>query len=108
MARPGRPRANLEQKILAEMAEGEKRLEAEIRKLRNSERSPRRMPFEAACVLWTLENGSEYQKACCEPIIRQLRKFAQLNGPHGAGNSDRDFLACFIEKHAPAWKWREN
>jgi hypothetical protein len=108
MARPGRPPINRENKILAEMSEDEKRLEVMIgEKLRNSERSPVRMTFEAACVLYTLECGSEYQKARCKPIIRQLLKFARLNGPHGRWTSDHDFLTCFIRKHNPGWKWRE-
>jgi hypothetical protein len=108
MARPGRPRANLKQKILAEMAEDEKRLEVRIgEELRKSQCFPSRMAFEAACVLHTLEQGSEYQKARCKPIVRQLLKFARLNGPHGRWRSDHDFLTCFIEKHNPGWKWRE-
>ena len=90
------------------MSEDEKRLEVMIgEKLGNSERSPVRMTFEAACVLYTLECGSEYQKASCKPIIRQLLNFARLNGPHGSWRSDHDFLTCFIEKHDPGWKWRE-
>ena len=51
--RHGRPPINREEKILAEMSEDEKRLEVMIgEKLGNSERSPVRMTFEAACVLY--------------------------------------------------------
>ena len=67
--RPGRPPINSEEKILAEMSEDEKRLEVMIgEKLGNSERSPARMAFEAACVLLTREGARGDGKACCEPI----------------------------------------
>src|SRR4030095_13963436 len=108
MARFGRPRRSLEQKILAEMSEDEKRLQVEIsEKLRDTADSPWQMAFSAACVLHTLESGNDLQKAYCQPIIEWLLNWARLNGPHEKWRSRRDFLTDFIETHHPGWKWRE-
>src|SRR6266513_2191355 len=110
MARPGRPRANPEQKILAEMSEDEKRVEAILaEKLKSSAQSGFRMAFEAACVLHTLERGTQYQRALCERAIRGLRRtqWARANDPYGK-LPDPEFLERFIEGHAPGGNWRES
>jgi hypothetical protein len=114
MVRRGRPPTDLKKDILDEMSEDKKRLIHELQtndavvreELRPGNRSWE-MAFVAARVLLTLERGTEYQKALSDPIIRQLRKWAQVKGPHGVWPNHRDFLTCLIEKHAPGWKWRE-
>jgi hypothetical protein len=114
MVRHGRPPTDLKKDILDEISQDKKRLIHDLRtndvvvreKLRDGNRSWQ-MAFVAARVLLTLERGNEYQKARCEPIIRQLRKWAQVKGPHGVWPNDSDFLTCLIERHAPGWKWRE-
>jgi len=109
----GRPQTS-KKDILNEMSEDKKRLIHELRtndvvvreELRDGNRSWQ-MAFVAARVLLTLERGTKYQKALSEPIIRQLRKWAQVKGPHGVWPNYSDFLTSLIEKHAPGWKWRE-
>src|SRR5438128_4916439 len=93
MARSGRPRANLEKAILAEMSENLKRIAVMVaEKLKSSEHSRARMTFEAACLLLILEHGTDYEKARCEPLIRRLRetKWGQSNDPYRK-LPDRDF-----------------
>jgi hypothetical protein len=108
MARSGRPRANLEQKILAEISEDEKRLQVEVSEtLRDTADSPGQMAFAAACVLHTIESGNDLQKTYCQSVVDWLLNWARLNGPHGKWRSKRDFLTDFIETHLPGWKWRE-
>jgi hypothetical protein len=67
------------------------------------------MAFEAACLLRILGRGSDYEKACCEPLIRKLRKtrWACANDPRGK-LSDCNFLERFIEAHAPGWDWQKD
>jgi hypothetical protein len=107
MTRRGRPLIDLKKDILDEMSEGKKCLAAVVReKLGHSNRSSP-IVFAAVRVLVILERGTEYEKARCERIIRQLREWAQVKGPHGIWHNDHDFLTCLIEEHAPGWKWRE-
>ena len=110
MARSGRPRANLEKAILAEMSENLKRIAVMVaEKLKSSEHSRARMTFEAACLLLILEHGTDYEKARCEPLIRRLRetKWGQSNDPYRK-LPDRDFLEDFIQYYAPNWNWRKD
>jgi hypothetical protein len=85
------------------MYEDEKRVEAILaEKLKSSAQSGFGMAFEAACVLRTLERGSEYQKACCEPLIQKLRKTTWANAIDlHVRLPDTEFLERFIEAHAP-------
>jgi hypothetical protein len=114
MVRRGRPLTDLKKDILDEMSEDKKRLIDELRtndvvvreKLRDGNRSWQ-MAFVAARILLTLERGTKYEEALCEPIIRQLRKWTQIKGPHAVRRNDSDFLTSLIERHAPGWKWRE-
>jgi hypothetical protein len=108
MARPGRPRTPLEKKLLAEMSADEENLASIVgKKLQKSERAPFRLAFEAACVLLTLERGSKYQKALCEPLVSKVKEWARATGPRGEWPNDRTFLQAFIEENAPGWKWRD-
>ncbi len=106
--RTGRPRANLEQKVLADMSAHHKEMEALVAQKLNLNR-PGIIAFEAACVLLTLERGSAFQKARCEPLIRRLKKtkWASSIDPH-TKLSDANFLERFIQTHAPGWDWRED
>jgi len=105
--RPGRPRTNLARKILAEMSDDEKRLEAIVPERLGS--SAWRMAYEAACLRLILEKGSAFEIARCEPLIKKLRetKWARANDPSG-WFSDREFLERFVEAHAPGFDWRED
>ena len=105
--RPGRPRTNLARKILADMSDDEKRLEAIVPERLGS--SAWRMAYEAACLRLILEKGSAFEIARCEPLIKKLRKtkWARANDPSGRF-SDREFLERFVEAHAPGFDWRED
>src|SRR5436305_15086012 len=109
MARSGRPRANLEQKILAEISADEKRLQVEVsEKLRDTADSPWQMAVTAAFALHTLESGNDLQKAYCQSVIEWLLNWARLNGPHGKWRTRHDYLTHVIETRAAGWKWRED
>jgi hypothetical protein len=105
--RPGRPRKNLARKILGDMSDDEKRLEAIVPERLGS--SAWRMAYEAACLRLILEKGSAFEIARCEPLIKKLRKtkWARANDPSGRF-SDREFLERFVEAHAPGFDWRED
>jgi hypothetical protein len=108
--RPGRPRTNLKQKILAEMSENDERFEAIVgERLGSLAASPWRMAFEAACLRWTLEKGTAFKIARCESLIKKLRKtkWGRANDPRER-LSDRGFLDRFIEAHAPGFDWRKD
>ena len=108
--RRGRPRTNLEAKILADMHQDEQHLEVIVaEKLRGSRRTPWRGAYEAACLRWTLEKGSPFAKARCEQLIKKLRKtkWGRANDPRER-LSDREFLDRFIEAHAPGFGWRDD
>jgi hypothetical protein len=103
--RPGRPRTNLAQTILADRSDDQKRLEAIVPERLGS--SAWRMAYEAACLRLTLEKGSAFEIARCEPLIKKLReaKWARVNDPSGRF-SDREFLERFVEAHALGFDWR--
>jgi hypothetical protein len=105
--RSGRPRANLKQKILADMSHHEKGLEALVPKGLLS--LTRGMVYEAACSRLTLEKGTLLQKAICAPLIEKLRgtRWARANDP-SRRLSDREFLERYIEAHAPGFDWRQD
>jgi hypothetical protein len=108
--RSGRPRTNLERKILAEMSEDEERFQKVVSKrLGSLAGSPWRIAFEAGCLRLTLEKGTLFQKAICAPLIKKLRgtKWARTNDPRER-LSDREFLERLIEAHVPGFDWRED
>jgi hypothetical protein len=106
MARPGHPRANLEEKILADMAEHEKQLEAIVAEKIDFNR-PSILTFEAACLVLRIERGADPQAVRGTAIFRTINQYAQAHGPHGRWRGARDFLEEFIQHYAPKWKWRE-
>jgi hypothetical protein len=106
MARPGHPRANLEEKILADMAEHEKQLEAIVAGKIDFNR-PSILTFEAACLVLRIERGADPQAVRGTAIFRTINQYAQAHGPHGRWRGARDFLEEFIQHYAPKWKWRE-
>jgi len=110
MPRPGRPRGNPLQKSLKSEAEAKKRLEAIVdEKLGSPTSYGYRMALETACLLSTLEKGSRFAKARCEPLIRRLRRSkwgSAVNVP--ATLPDTEFLERFIEVLAPGWNWRKS
>ena len=54
----------------------------------------------AAKVLHTLACGTGSQKERCRPLVTELRKYAEANGPLG-WDKDTDFLGVFIRTHFP-------
>ena len=105
--RPGRPRANLERKILADMSNHETRLEAILPKPLGS--TAWRMAYEAACLRLTLEKGSNFETARCAPLIDRLRntKWALANDPRRTLPDD-EFLERLIEAQSPGFDWRQD
>jgi len=109
MTRPGRPRQN------RELDEARARMKAErawlvltIRRVvERKGLTGKDCARVAASLLFTLEHGTEYQKARCQRRIRELNDWARANGPHGRWSNDREFLEHFVREHAPGWKWRE-
>lgn len=103
----GRPRGTGEvARARAEMEAERQKLREQVSKLTNK-KDPFPYAFEAACVLYTLERGTRYQRANCHWRILDLRKLAQKNGPTGILRDDVSFLNAFIARHAPGWNWRE-
>jgi hypothetical protein len=112
IVRLGRPRVNLEQKILADMSEHDRRIEAILRQKVNLNR-PFIWAFEAACLLLALERGTRLEKIRLEAEIPKFNNWAKLHGPRDNGPRDkcpdaREFLKSFIEAHAPGWDWRKD
>ena len=64
--RAGRPRVNLEKKILEDISDHEKSLEALLPQKLGS--LAWRMAYEAAWLRMTLEKGSKLEIAYCEPL----------------------------------------
>jgi|SRR5215467_11381327 len=65
--------------------------------------------FVAACVLFTLENGTPAQKMGCGKWIDHLRNntnYGAAVDPYGR-MKDAEFLEAFILKCAPGWDWRK-
>jgi hypothetical protein len=87
--RPGRPRTNLEEKILAEMSANEKQAEEIVAKKINSN-TPTIMAFEAACLLLEIEAGAAPAAIQRKPVFQKINQFAKKNGPHGEWRT-RDF-----------------
>jgi hypothetical protein len=89
------------------MSEHDERLEAIVPVRLGT--SAWRMAHEAACLGLTLEKGSAFEIARCEPLIEKLRqtKWARANDPRGQ-LSNREFLDRFIEAHAPGFDWRQD
>src|SRR5262249_45685704 len=104
--RSGRPRVDLEKKILADMAEHEKQLEAIVAENTDINR-PSILTFEAACLVLAIERGADPQTVQGTAIFRTINQYAQVHGPHGKWRGARDFLEEFIVHYSPRWKWRE-
>jgi len=104
--RPGRPRTNLEAKILGEMSASEKKAEEIVAKAINSN-TPSIMSFEAAQLLLAIEGGVHHLAIESTPIFQKINQFARQNGPRGKWPSARDFLEEFLGTHASGWNWRE-
>jgi len=107
--RPGRPRTNLEDTILAEMSEDEKKAEEIVAQAINSN-TPSIMSFEAACLLFGIERGASPQAIRRTAIFQKINQYAKKNGPHDkwvGPHGVRDFLKEFISFHAPRWNYRE-
>jgi hypothetical protein len=100
MARPGRPRVNLEKKILADMAEHEKQLEAIVAEKIDFNR-PSILTFEAAYLVLAIERGTDPQTVQGTAIFRTINQYARAHGPHGRWYGARDFLEEFIQHYAP-------
>jgi hypothetical protein len=104
--RPGRPRTNLERKILAEKAANEKHAEEIVAQKINSN-TPSIMAFKAACLLRQIEGGTHHLAIESTPIFQKINQYARENGPHGEWFTC-DFLKEFINTYAPGWNWRED
>src|SRR5262245_42445051 len=107
--RSGRPRTNLEEKILAEMSENVKQAAEIVAKTINLN-TPSFMAFEAACLLLQIEAGAVSATIQRKPIFQKVNQFAKENGPHGkwpGPHAVRDFLEEFLSFHAPGWNYRE-
>jgi hypothetical protein len=111
--RSGRPRANLEQKILAEMSQHEQRMEAIVAENLGQNLIDRFLTSLAEVPLgeaakWfrlTLEYGSEDAIARCAALVRK-KVWARDTDPDGKF-PNRKLLEHFIEVHAPGWDWRK-
>jgi hypothetical protein len=99
----GRPRANLEKRVLAEMSAQDKQLEAIIAGKINFN-TLGNMVFEAASLL--LNYRADPRKIELTPIYHTIYRCAQKRGPHGRWRDACDFLEEFIHYHAPNWNWR--
>jgi hypothetical protein len=105
--RPGRPRVNLEQLILADDSKHLREMEELVGQSINLN-TPSIMAFEAACLLLAIERGADSKSIHIRPIFQKINQYAQKNGPHGKWRSARDFLEEFLNTHAPGWDWRED
>ena len=105
--RPGRPRTNLEETILAEMSADEKKAE-EIVVQKINPNTRRIMAFEAACLLLEVESGADPNDIQSRAIFKKINQYAKKNGPHGRWLRLRDFLEEFIGTHDPSFDWRED
>jgi hypothetical protein len=105
--RPGRPRTNLERKILAEKAANEKHAEEIVAQKINSN-TPSIMAFKAACLLRQIEGGTHHLAIESTPIFQKINQYAQENGPHGKWCSARGLLEEFVKRHSPDFDWRED
>ena len=113
--RSGRPRANLEQKILAEMSQHKQRMEAIVaEKLGQNlidrfltSLAKRTVPLDEAAKWFRLilEYGSEDAIARCAALVRK-KVWARDTDPDGKF-PNRTLLEHFIEVHAPGWDWRK-
>jgi hypothetical protein len=97
---------DLEEKILADMAEHEKQVEATVAEKMDFNR-PSILTFEAACLVLAIERGTDAQIVQGKAIFRTINHYARAHGPHGRWRGARDFLEKFIQHYAPRWNWRE-
>ncbi len=108
MAKSGRPKQTPElNQARATSAATRRRLLQEIKKQSLTRINSLSRSYLAACLLYTLEMGTRFQRAQCEAQINELRKIARKHGPKGPWLSDYDFLDEFIQSHAPDWDWRK-
>jgi hypothetical protein len=105
--RPGRPRINLEQLILADESKHQREMEDLVAQKINSN-TPTIMAFEAACLLLEIERGADPKDIQRRAIFRKVNRYAEKNGPHGKWLRLRDFLEEFINAHASGRDWRQD
>lgn len=111
MARPGRPRINLnlERKFLTEMSEDSAQLQAIIQAkiAKHTGNSPYILMFEAAYLLLAIERGASLKDIRSTAIFEKIRQYAGAHGWHGKRRDARDFLEEFVRYYSPGWDWRK-
>src|SRR5437667_9946386 len=98
MARSGRPRINLEKKILAEMSEEIAQGEAMIASKIDLNR-PGILASEAACLVLRIERGADPQAGQGTATSQRLNRYARMHGPPGMWRGAREFLEEFVQSY---------